>query len=289
MTMHKALGRGLEALLQTGATAPTDRQTVAKIPVDKIRPNRHQPRRAFAEESLNELAESIKSHGLAQPLLVSASAVPGEYELIAGERRLRAAKRAGLTEVPCVIRAVTDRQRHELALVENIQREDLNPLEEAESMAQLMEAFHITQEDMARALGRSRPAVANKLRLLGLPELVKNSLREGLLSEGHARVILSVPDPAAQAEWGRRVVREGLTVRELERFVQGTQTAAEEPATPVVRKDPDVRRIEEELQQLLGRRVVLQSRGKDKGWVRLEFYSLDDLDALLKELKSRRG
>jgi ParB family transcriptional regulator, chromosome partitioning protein len=291
MAQHKALGRGLDALLKPAAPAgaPAGAESdggAAKIPVDKIRANRSQPRRHFAEEALKELAESIKVHGLAQPLLVSRSAVPGEYELVAGERRLRAAKLAGLAEVPCVIRAVTDRERHELSLIENLQRQDLNAVEEAESIRKLMTEHSLTQEEVARALGRSRPAVANKLRLLELPEDVRRAVIEGRLSEGHARAILGVEDAARRSELGRRVVSGHMTVREVETLVADWASARREGRVKLAKKkDADVRHLEEDLQKSLGRRVELQAKGKSKGWLRLEFYSLDDLDRLIKALK----
>ncbi|MBL0058670.1 MAG: ParB/RepB/Spo0J family partition protein [Elusimicrobia bacterium] len=206
---HKALGRGLEALLKPvmGNNAPAE-SSISKISIDKIRPNRYQPRTRFSPDSLQELADSIKIHGLAQPLLVAPSAVPGEFELVAGERRLRASRMAGLVDVPCVVRTVTERERHELSLVENLQREDLNPIEEAESVRRLMEEAGLTQEEAARRLGKSRSAVANKLRLLELPQMLRNALMEDLLSEGHARALLGLADRAGQEELGKRVVQE---------------------------------------------------------------------------------
>jgi ParB family transcriptional regulator, chromosome partitioning protein len=285
---HKALGRGLDALLKSAdpAAAGKEREDVAKLPVDKIRPNRYQPRTHFAPEALQELADSIKSHGLAQPLLVSPSAVPGEFELVAGERRLRAAKMAGLTQVPCVVRTVSERQRHELSLVENIQREDLNPIEEAEAIQRLMKEFSVTQEDVARALGRSRSAVANKLRLLELPDVLRQALAGGQLSEGHARALLGADTADRRQELGERILREKLTVREVEKLVADWQSALKDKTVrPARRKNADVRILEEDLQKTLGRRVEVQARGRDKGWIRLAFYSVDDLQTLLKQLR----
>jgi len=286
--MHKALGRGLDALLKPPVAAPVGGEVVAKLPVDKIRPNRYQPRSYFAEEALQELAESIKTHGLAQPLLVSASPIPGEYELVAGERRLRAAKLAGLHEIPCVVRSVNERERGELSLIENIQREDLNPMEEAEALKKLMDEFGLTQEEMARTLGRSRPAVANKLRLIDLPEDLKGAVRDGALSEGHARTLLGIGDPDKQSEIGHKAIREKLTVRDLEKMTLDWQSAFEGGhAKAPRRKNPEVRRLEEDLQRALGRKVEVQSRGK-KGWLRIAFYSLDDLDVLLRQLQTKK-
>lgn len=286
---HKALGRGLDALLQPTLSNPAAGEAVSKLPVDKIRPNRYQPRTRFSEAALQELSESIRVHGLAQPLLVSPSAVPGEFELVAGERRLRAARLAGLAEVPCVVRTVNDRERHELSLIENIQREDLNPIEEAESIRKLMAEFSLTQEDVARTLGRSRSAVANRLRLLDLPGPVREAVMEGQLSEGHARALLGLAEKD-QTELGERILREKLTVRDVERIVADWQTATRDGRVrPAKRKNADVRHLEEELQRSLGRRVQIQSQGKSRGWVRLEFYSVDDLQTLIQQLRAPKN
>lgn len=288
---HKALGRGLEALLKpvVGNTPPAAEGTIAKIPVDKIRANRYQPRVRFTPESLQELADSIQIHGLAQPLLVAPSAVPGEFELVAGERRLRASRMAGLVDVPCVIRVVTERERHELSLVENLQREDLNAIEEAESIKKLMDEAGLTQEEVAKRLGKSRSAVANKIRLLELPQMLRNALIEDLLSEGHARALLGVTDRVLQEDLGKRVVQEKLTVRDVEALVAEMANPAPKGRDAAVnKKDSDVRHIEEDLQRVLGRRVVINARGKTRGWVRLDFYSIDDLDVLVQQLKSLR-
>lgn len=291
MTTHKALGRGLEALLKPVMAGGEEKAAAAtKLPVDKIRPNRFQPRTRFTPDSLRELADSIKTHGLTQPILVSPSAVPGEYELIAGERRLRAAKLAGLLDIPCVVRAVTDRERHELALVENLQREDLNPIEEAESVRKLMEASGMTQEEAARRLHKSRSAVANKLRLLDLPQVIRNALMENLLTEGHARALLGLQDKEQQAELGKRIVHDKLTVREVERLVADWASAVRDGRVRAAKpKNADLRHLEEELQRHLGRRVVIDAKGKNKGWVRLEFYSIDDMDVLTQELRRHRA
>lgn len=286
---HKALGRGLEALLKpvAGNPPPAAEGAIAKIPVDKIRANRYQPRVRFTPESLQELADSIQIHGLAQPLLVAPSAVPGEYELVAGERRLRASRMAGLVDVPCVIRMVTERERHELSLVENLQREDLNAIEEAESIKKLMDEAGLTQEEVAKRLGKSRSAVANKIRLLELPQMLRNALIEDLLSEGHARALLGVTDRIRQEELGKRVVQEKLTVREVEALVADLANGSKKNASvSAPKKDSDVRHIEEDLQRILGRRVVINARGKTRGWLRLDFYSIDDLDVIVQQLRS---
>ena len=280
------LGRGLDALLKPAIAPDGSREAVARLSIDKIKPNRHQPRTHFKAEALQELADSIKAHGLAQPILVSPSASPGEYELIAGERRLRAAKMAGLTEIPAVVRQVTDRQRQELALIENLQREDLNPVEEAQAVKKLMQAFSLTQEEAARVLGKSRPAVANKLRLLELPEDVRRALAEGDITEGHARALLGLDGDDGRAAIARRVLAEKLTVRDVERLVADWRSAAASGRVKAARrKNPDVRHMEEELQRSLGRRVSVDAKGKQKGWIKLEFYSVEDLETLIRHLK----
>jgi ParB family chromosome partitioning protein len=293
MTQHKALGRGLGALLGPAPAAqPANGERndeVAKISVDKIRPNRFQPRTQFDPAALAELSESIKAHGLAQPLLVSPSAVPGEYELVAGERRLRASKMAGLSTVPCVIKTVSDRERHELSLIENLQRADLNALEEAQSLSRLMREFGLTQEDAANAVGRSRSAVANKLRLLDLPKSLQDALMSGEITEGHAKALLGISDLSRQAELGARILREKLTVRDVETLVADWSTLKKSGKLKTARrKNPDVVHLEESLQKILDRKVEIDVKAKSKGWLSLEFYSAEDLHKLTQHLKGKK-
>jgi ParB family transcriptional regulator, chromosome partitioning protein len=289
MAGHKALGRGLDALFNsnpqraTPAALPTLEPSssagVKEISVDAIKPNRHQPRVAFDQTALEELAASIRSHGLAQALLVTESGVPGEYELVAGERRLRASKLAGLATVPCVVKKLSSRERFEIALVENMQREDLNALEEALAMDGLMREYALTQEDVAQAIGKSRSAVANTLRLLRLHYQVQDALRAGKISEGHAKVLAGIAEDSEQLRLLNIIVSQNLTVRDLEALV-----AREKPATkgtPRTEKTvlPEVRRYEEALQHTLGRKVELKTNGT-KGHLKIEFYSPSDLDEL---------
>ena len=240
MSGHKALGRGLDALLGArgdrplptapGAAIPGGPE-IREIPVDKIKPNRHQPRTQFNNEAIEELAQSIKTHGLAQALLVTETNVPGEYELVAGERRLRASKLAGLTVVPCVVRKFSSRERFEVALVENIQREDLNALEEAVALDGLMREYNLTQEQVANAIGKSRSTVANTLRLLRLHEDVQTAVREGRISEGHAKALAGLADHAEQLRLFDKIILGDLTVRDVEALVAG-EKPAKEPAAP---------------------------------------------------------
>ncbi|HEX4956266.1 MAG TPA: ParB/RepB/Spo0J family partition protein [Thermoanaerobaculia bacterium] len=269
-TKKRGLGRGLDALLPETAAAPA--QTV---PLDRLRPNPRQPRSHFREEDLAELADSIRAQGLVQPILVSPDGGDG-YWIIAGERRFRASKLAGLSEVPVVIRpAVTDREQLELALVENLQRADLNALEEAEAYRMLRDDFSLSQEEIGRAVGKSRAAVANALRLLNLPEGVQALLRSGTLTAGQARPLLGIERPDEQLAAAERAVREGLSARDLERL------AAQPPARrgttkPERRVDVHTRAAEEKLTQRLQTRVEIQRRRRG-GELRIHFGSEEEL------------
>jgi ParB family chromosome partitioning protein len=288
--MQKALGRGLEALLSStkSIASPSD-SSVSQVAIAKIKPNRYQPRTQFDESKLEELASSIRIHGVAQPLLISPSSVPGEYELIAGERRWRAAQKAGLQQVPCVVRPVSDRERYELALIENLQREDLNPLEEAKGLKKLMQEFQLTQEELAHALGRSRPGVANKLRLLELDLEVQNAIEAGLISEGHARTLVALTNHKEQKELADRIAIEKLTVREVEKIIADWKSVIKSDGNKKIKskKSADVRALEEDLQKHFGRKIEILLKGK-KGHLKIDFYSFDDLQVLLKQLKFRQ-
>jgi ParB family chromosome partitioning protein len=283
--MRKALGRGLEALLPTTGT-PSSQSGLLHLPVDNIAPNPDQPRRQFDGESLAELAASIRMHGLLQPLLVRRA--PGGYQLIAGERRLRAARMAGLEEVPAVVRESDERARMELALVENLQREDLPPLDEAEAYRTLMDEYDLTQEEVAGRVGKSRSAVANTLRLLGLPEEVKGRLRTGELTAGHARAVLSASGTEAQVALAREIAERGLPKSEAERLVaaQRAHPPASRPraktrGTPSA--DPNWRAVAENLTRKLATRVRLIPRSRG-GTIEIEFYSAAELDRLVHQL-----
>jgi len=290
--MHKALGRGLDTLLKTtGSTASVAPQDlIKKLPVNKIHPNRYQARVQFSQDSLESLAESLKRFGFAQPLMVSASSTPGQYELIAGERRLRAAIIAGLTEVPCMVRSVGEIERYELSLIENIQREDLNVIEEAEALRRLMGEFSVTQEELAQALGRSRSAIANKLRLLDLPPELRNSVLENRLSEGHARALLGISEATRQVEMGQRIEQQKLTVREVEKIVADWQSIKRQGRLRGKRKvNPNLQTLATDLQRTFSRRVEIQQINSKKGWVRLAFYSSDDFQVLINQLKGSKN
>lgn len=272
----RGLGKGLDALFADNAVDEAGGGAVT-LSIAEIEPNRGQPRKHFDEAALAQLADSIRENGVLQPLLVRP--IPaGGYQLVAGERRWRAARMAGLTEVPVVVRELTDEQVMAAALIENLQREDLNPVEEAQGYRTLMERFSLTQDEVARRMGKSRPAVANSLRLLALPENVLGMVRDGKLSQAHARTLLSLPDAPAIAEAAQEIARKGLSVREVERMVKRKARAAapvSQPALPGV-LESEVARL---LTEKLGRRVAVRP-GKAKGELAIEFYGDDDLKAL---------
>ena len=278
------LGRGLSALLgESGARVLAGPGAPRTVPIEAIRPSPFQPRRRFAEAELDGLVQSIREKGVIQPLLVrpldDAGGEPGaDFELVAGERRWRAAQRAGLHEVPVVIRPFGDSEVLEIALVENLQREDLTPLEEAEAYSRLMQEFGRSQAEVAETIGKSRSHVANTLRLLALPPPVKHQLEEGALTAGHARALLAAPDPAALAG---EVVRRGLNVRATEMLVR-RRAARPEPRQRRPR-DADTLTLEREIGAALGLRVTLAPKGRG-GSLSLHYSSLDQLDRVLKLL-----
>ena len=271
MAKQKGLGRGLGALIDDFG-APETEQSVTRLPLQKIEPNPDQPRRTFDEEELAALAESIREHGIIQPLAVRDRG--GYYQIIAGERRWRAARLAGLDEVPVMIVDADDRTVMELALVENLQRQDLNPMEEAEGYRSLMEDYGLTQEQAAQRVGKSRPAVANALRLLVLPEEVAQMVVEGTLSAGHARAVLSLPDARTQKAAAQRICALRLSVRQAEAMCRqmGKKKEAPEASPPV----DYIGECEKTLTRKLGRRVHIVN-GTRKGRFEIEFYGQDDL------------
>ncbi|HEX3952399.1 MAG TPA: ParB/RepB/Spo0J family partition protein [Stellaceae bacterium] len=280
---RQPLGRGLAALFgETGARATADPGGGRTVPIEAIRPSSFQPRRHFAEAELEGLAQSIREKGIVQPLLVRPVAeTEADFELVAGERRWRAAQRVGLHEVPVVVRALGDQEVLEIALVENLQREDLSPLEEAEAYTRLMREFGRSQASLAEAVGKSRSHVANTVRLLSLPAAVRRSLDEGALSAGHARALLAAPDPVVLAE---EVVRRGLNVRATEKLVRRRVT--QRPPQPRVARNTDIVALEKELANALGLRVTLATKPRG-GALTLHYTSLDQLDRVLALLRQR--
>ena len=293
----KALGRGLDALIGGGITAPVAVQATApvttpampatpagirQLDINAIERNRFQPRTEFDPEHLKELSDSIRQRGVMQPLMVRPLSGGNRFELIAGERRWRAAREAGLTVVPVIVRQATDEESLEIALIENIQREDLNPVEEARAYQQLATAFKLTQEQIAEKVGRSRAAVANAMRLLALPAEVLSWIGTGQLSVGHAKVILGLPIAEEQRLVAERVLKRGLTVRDTEQLVEELKKTVTPSSRTVagVMKTADILAIEERLQQRFGTHVSVR-HGKKKGRIQIEYYGNDDLARLL--------
>lgn len=283
---QKGLGRGLGALIGE-YSEPAQEQAVTSLPLQKIEPNPNQPRHTFDEVELQALADSIAEHGIVQPLAVRAAG-NGYYQIIAGERRWRAARLAGLQEIPVVVLEADDRTVMELALIENLQRQDLNPMEEAEGYRALMEDYGLTQEQAASRIGKSRPAVANALRLLALPDEVRAMVEDGTLSAGHARAVLSLPTERLQKAAAQKIIALRLSVRQAEmmckRMAAGEKPAKTKPALTV----DYVAECEKALTKRLGRRVKIVS-GKRKGRFELEFYGQDDLQRLYDALLSMQN
>ena len=281
------LGRGLNALLGDPDLQPQSEGSVT-LPISQVEPGLNQPRKRFEPAALADLAESIRVHGIIQPLTVRRLA-SGYYQIIAGERRWRAAKEAGLTEVPAVIIEADDRKVMELGLIENLQREDLNPAEEARGYQSLMEDYGLTQEQVAQRMGKSRPAVANTLRLLALPDDLMKLVEEGQLSAGHARAILGAPTPSLQRQAAKRVVEEQLSVRQTEALVKALQKEKRtKPAPDGADLSLYLGELEKNLSGRLGRKVKIAHRGK-KGRIELEYYDSQDLESLLALLQALPG
>lgn len=287
MASERGLGKGLGALLGETSLQPQESGSVY-LPLAKVEPGLNQPRKQFDESSLNDLADSVREHGIIQPLTVRRLS-SGYYQIIAGERRWRAAKIAGLSEVPAVIVEADDRKVMEIGLIENLQREDLNPMEEADGYLALKEEFGMTQEEIAQRMGKSRPAIANALRLTALPALLREMVVDGDLSAGHARSLLALPRADLQEKAAQMVVSRELSVRQTEALVKTLQ--AEDKPTKT--KGVDEQRIyldeiEKNLSNRLGRKVSIAA-GKKKGKIELEYYDLDDLETLLALLESLKG
>lgn len=270
------LGKGFDALFADNFIEETSASPV-KLKIMDIEPNREQPRKLFEDSALSELADSIAQHGVIQPLLVR-PLINGGYQLVAGERRWRAARMAGLTEVPVVIKDLSDSETVELAMVENLQREDLNPLEEALGYKYMMEKLEITQEEAAQKVGKSRPAVANALRLLNLPESVLNYVENRQISPGHARALLAFENEAQMLEICKLIVKNGLSVREIEKFAK--QQKAEPKAKPVKKRDSFFNEVELALGKSTGRKIKVN---ESKKTIEIEFFDKDDLSAIARE------
>lgn len=284
MARKEALGKGLGALIpsrKTDAQAGVRDGGILEIDVERIVPGSQQPRKQFSDPPLQELAASIRENGVIQPLIARRTG-NGTFELIAGERRWRAAMLASLKKVPVIVKDAAPDETLVLALIENIQREDLNPMETAEAFSHLISDFNLTQEQMSKRVGKDRATVANYLRLLKLASEVKSWVSEGLLSLGHAKALLSAPDDNAQVEAARQVIKAGLSVRETEALVK--KGAVKPRKAPTATKDPQIASLEQKLIRKLGTRVRLHDNGKNSGRIEINYHSLDELDRLLEIL-----
>lgn len=292
----KGLGRGLEALFEEiSVEIPEEKETVKKdkktdksnaengvlyVDINDIKPNIYQPRKTFDEDKLDELAASIREHGIIQPVVLRST--DGGYEIVAGERRWRAARKAGIKKIPCVIKELSDEQNMLVAIIENMQREDLNPIEEAEGLSRMIEVYGLTQEQVSKGVGKSRPYITNSLRLLKLSDDVREMTREGSLTAGHARALAGIKDIEKQKKLALKTVKEGLSVRSIEKLA-GEQDKKKAKVKP--EKNADVIRVEAELKDALGTKVILNSTGK-KGKIEIEYYSREELERLIELLKS---
>lgn len=285
----RGLGRGLDALLQTYDEQMdfSEKETVKEIKITDIDPNVNQPRKRFDEQKIMELAQSIKQHGVVQPIIVKPH--NGRYIIVVGERRWRAARLAGLTHIPAIVRDVDKRELVEIALIENLQREDLNPIEEAQGIRQLIEEYGLTQEQVAERIGWSRSAVANALRLLSLSEEIKSYLEDGRLSAGHARALLAVEDEEARLMLAKKIVEDGLSVREVEKVVRdiknGIDGAKKGDKKQGIKKPGYLLELEAALEERFGTKVQI-TPGKKKGIIQMEYYSDSDLERIINKLMS---
>lgn len=277
------LGKGLDALFIDNSTE--DVKSAVKLNINDIEPNRDQPRKHFDEEALSELADSIALHGVIQPLLVRPIS-DGGYQLIAGERRWRASRLAGLTEVPVVIREMTDSEAMELALIENLQREDLNPIEEAEGYKLLMDTYSLTQEQAAERVGKSRPAVANAMRLLALPSEVLDLIKEGRISSGHGRTLLGLNDKSMIMKLCAEIEEKQISVRQLESIIKTLNNPKKptEVGPKKTKRDPYFDECELAIRQELGRKATVNVKKGNKGTLEIEFFSKEDLQSILETL-----
>ena len=290
-----ALGRGLDALFgdqealdkaqegtgDSGEAAPGGK--IEYININDIKPNKKQPRKTFDEEKIKELAESIREHGIIENLIVRRAAVG--YEIVAGERRWRAAREAGLKEVPCVVRDFSDEESMLIAIIENMQREDLNPIEEAEGLEQMIKTYGLTQDQVSRSVSKSRPYIANALRLLNLPEDIREYVSKGELSAGHARAILAAGGEKRQRELCREILSKGLSVREAERLASGEKQTRALPRKKV--KDKDIASVEDELREIYGTKITISPKSRG-GVVEFAYYNTDELNRLIDMLRTAK-
>lgn len=276
--IKKGLGKGLGALI---TSADSENTGVREIKINEVEPNSGQPRKYFNDDKLAQLAESIKIHGIVQPLIVKRD--EDTYKIVAGERRWRAARIAGLETVPVIVKDLSTKQVMEIALIENLQREDLNPIEEAEAYEKLISDFGMTQEDISVAVGRSRPAIANSVRLLTLQEKLRNLVISGDLSSGHARALLSIEDKELQIKTSEDIINKGLNVRETEKLVKRVLSKREKK--PAKKLDEEYLAIEDKFREIFGTKVKIVRNNKS-GKIMIEYYSMDELDRIVELIES---
>lgn len=285
MAVKKGLGKGLDALFIDNATK-VESSAPEMVSINEIEPNRNQPRKVFEDESLQQLADSIREHGVIQPIIVRPIQTGG-YQIIAGERRWRASRMAGLREVPVIIRDYDDTKTMEIALIENLQRENLNPIEEAQGYKELMETYHMTQAEVSSSVGKSRSAIANTLRLLNLPKEIIEYVKDGTLSSGHARAILALESEERMLEIGKKAVEQGLTVREVEKLAKKPpKTENKAKKESLMKKNSYLQEVEIALNEQLHRKVKVTGN-ETKGTLEIEFYSIEELKDLAKRLTER--
>lgn len=280
----KGLGRGLDALIvntEIDINDEKEMESLKRISIDEIKPNENQPRKSFDDEKIIELADSIKEHGVIQPIVVRTS---GEfYEIVAGERRWRAARKAGLSEIPCVVRELTDEENMLFAIIENMQREDLNPVEEAQGLEKMISSFGLTQEEISKSVGKSRPYITNSLRLLKLPKTIQNMMAEGKITAGHGRALINIDDEKKQIEIAELIIKEGLSVRQIEELAKAKK--AEKRVKRKAEKSADVLLVERELKSVLGTKVNIAYKNK-KNTVEIECYNKEELNRIIELLKT---
>lgn len=279
--MARGLGKGLEALIRP-ETSQNDAESVQKIPLQKLVMNPFQPRKVFDDEAIQELAQSIREHGIIQPIVVRKKG--SKFELVVGERRFRAAKLAGLGEIPAIVKEMSEEQMMEVAILENLQREDLTPIEEAEAYHSLIEKLNFTQEDLAKRLGKSRPHIANHIRLLQLPDEVRDLVNQGALSMGHGRTLLGLKNKRRIPEVANKVINNSLNVRQLEELIKQLNSEVSRETPKKENKDIFVQAKESQLREYFGTNVQIR-KSKSKGKIEIEFYSEDDLERILEILK----
>ncbi|HHW93759.1 MAG TPA: ParB/RepB/Spo0J family partition protein [Clostridiaceae bacterium] len=287
--LKRGLGKGLGALFEAVPEEEhgTESDRIIELSINRIEPNREQPRQDFDEERLDELTESIRDQGVISPLIVMPTSSPDRYMIVAGERRWRAARAAGLHTVPVIIRDLTEAEAQRQALIDNVVREDLNAIEEAFAFDQLIKQYDMTQESLARAIGKSRSAITNTLRLLNLPENIRDMVRQGELSSGHARALLALSDASAQSDAAAIVLAKQLSVRDTERLVKEINAPSSAPVqrTPAdERKDLHIRTVEEQLRRSLGTKVTIQDKKTGRGNIVICYHSADELERLLELL-----